>query len=101
MQETRNQKTKSYVQHKKHNDRSKSLLISNYFRCKLIKLSTQKTKLYKIDKKTYDPKKKPIWSNGRNDNGAGLGSGGFGKIHIQTQIREILCLPNPFANPWK
>ena len=60
MQETRNQKTKRYVQHKKHNDSSKSLLISNYFRCKLIKLSTQKTKLYKIDKKhTIQKKKKP------------------------------------------
>ena len=55
MQETWNQKTKRHIKHKKHNDRSKSLLTSNYFKCKWIKLSNQKTEIDRMNKKPYDP----------------------------------------------
>ena len=41
-----------HIENKQHTDRCKPLLISNYFKCKWIKLSDQKTETIRMDKNT-------------------------------------------------
>lgn len=52
MQEMRNKRAVRNTENKQQSDRSKPLLISNYFKCKYIKYSNQKTETGRKDKTT-------------------------------------------------